>query len=118
MVANKTKHIQAKWDKLFGKNLGKANRAEIAYLENPEKFKNLAKKGIPTEYRWEVWKTLVGMQDLIDAEKYEELVVEGNKMDENDPLLRQITVDVNRSFTWYPYFDKNISDKGLKKLQK
>lgn len=90
-----------------------------AYQGNPEKFKKLVANGPPAEYRWEAWKTLMGVEQVCDSNAYQALLNEASKLDEEThPVMRQIEADVTRTFSWHPYFDNRINEVGIKRLRR
>ncbi|CAI2371098.1 unnamed protein product [Moneuplotes crassus] len=115
----KTKANLKAWKNMFGEYIMDYNRADLSFRRNPEKFRKLCAKGIPTKYRWEVWMALLEVNDLLSEDRYFQYLDEVGEIDEeNDQTMRQIILDVNRSFTWHPYFDKNVNKEGLIKLKR
>mmetsp|Transcript_22430 Transcript_22430/g.22226 ORF Transcript_22430/g.22226 Transcript_22430/m.22226 type:complete len:256 (-) Transcript_22430:5-772(-) len=121
MGKSKIKANRKQWMKLMGagEGLSDTERVVQAYLKREGEFRKLAGKGIPNEYRWDVWMALMDVKDIFSKQKYDSLLEEVEDIDEEtDPIMRQIIVDVNRSFTWHPYFDKNVNEEGLNKLKR
>ena len=113
--SKKTRKILENWKNLFGNTLHRNDKMQVAYDVDQEKFKKLVSEGVPSKFRWEAWKTLLGMQEMVSQEEYDNLLSKTKEInEETDPVMRQIIVDVDRSFTWHPYFDKNLSKSGLK----
>jgi len=76
---------------MFGHHTSKIDRVKLALQTDPELFNKLVRNGVPTEYRWEVWKTLMNVDDLLDTKKYQSLLKAAEKLDEQaDTLMRQI----------------------------
>lgn len=95
------------------------NKVKMAHRTDPELFKRLVSEGVPTEYRWQAWKECLNVDHMVDKKKYKELLKKAEQFDEeNDPIMRQIICDVDRTYTWFPYFDKNIQKTGLEKLKR
>ena len=113
--SKKTRKNLENWKNLFGNTLHRSDKMQVAYDVDQEKFKKLVSEGVPSKFRWEAWKTLLGMQEMVSQEEYDNLLSKTKEInEETDPVMRQIIVDVDRSFTWHPYFDKNLSKSGLK----
>ena len=81
-----------------------------------EKLKGLIKSGPPAEYRWEAWKHMMEVDSIFNPEKYYQLLNEANEI-EGSVTLRQIDVDVPRTFSWHPFFDTSNSSIGHDKLK-
>lgn len=119
MGSKKTKAIKQNWEDLLKPHEEAENKFLAAYESNPEQFRTLSGQGIPTEYRWNVWKTFLGVDARVDDQKYKRLVKQAEEFDEaTDTTMRQIVVDVDRTFTWYPYFQKDLNPTGLNKLKR
>jgi hypothetical protein len=83
--------IRNEWLDMFGEHTEGVDKIKLAHQTDPELFRKLVKAGVPTEYRWAAWKTLLGVDDLVDTKKYKSLLKEASKFDENtDKLMRQI----------------------------
>lgn len=83
--------LRAEWQDMFGEHTEGLDKIRLAYQTDPELFRKLVRSGVPSEYRWAAWKTLLGVDDLVDTKKYKSLLKEASKFDENiDKLMRQI----------------------------
>lgn len=112
-------HISLEWRRMLGEHTEHQDKIKLAHKTDPELFNKLVKSGVPTEYRWDVWKTLMNVNELLDSKKYESLVRKAEKISEKDDvLMRQIVCDAERTFSWHQYFDRELDPTGFNKLKR
>jgi hypothetical protein len=112
-------HISQEWKRMLGEHTEHQNKIKLAHRTDPELFNKLVKSGVPSEYRWDVWKTLMNVDDFYDTKKYSSLIKKGESFSESDDvLMRQIVCDAERTFSWHPYFDRDIDPTGFNKLKR
>lgn len=96
------------------------NSLKAFFDKHPQKFLERVGKGPPCEYRWLAWKVISGVNKSCIPGLYKELLEEADKYDENQhDKLRQINLDLNRTFPDHPFFsDKKYGSIGQEKLKK
>ncbi|KAF4715672.1 hypothetical protein FOZ63_023188 [Perkinsus olseni] len=80
---------KAKWAKMVKRGISSFIR------EQPDKFHRRARRGIPAEYRWTVWKACVSHDERFVRNVYWKLTGLGS---ENEQWGRAIKIDVPRTF--------------------
>eukprot|EP00401_Gymnodinium_catenatum_P052685 CAMPEP_0117602726 /NCGR_PEP_ID=MMETSP0784-20121206/77739_1 /TAXON_ID=39447 /ORGANISM="" /LENGTH=379 /DNA_ID=CAMNT_0005405573 /DNA_START=120 /DNA_END=1259 /DNA_ORIENTATION=+ len=68
--------------------------------DHRDRFCSLVQRGIPTEYRWEVWRAAVGVEKRVRPGLYQELLQVQNQW------TRLVEIDIPRTFPDMPLFDK------------
>ena len=85
--------------------------------DHTKKFLERIGKGPPCEYRWIAWKIISGVKYSRIQGLYNELLEEADKLDENEhDKLRQINLDLNRTFPEHRFFsDDQYGQEKLKR---
>lgn len=96
------------------------NNLKHYFDKHPEKFLERIGKGPPCEYRWLAWKVISGVMYSQIPGLYKELLDEANELNENEhDKLRQINLDLNRTFPDHPFFsDQQYGNIGQEKLKR
>eukprot|EP00927_Polykrikos_kofoidii_P072928 TRINITY_DN69000_c0_g1_i1.p1 TRINITY_DN69000_c0_g1~~TRINITY_DN69000_c0_g1_i1.p1 ORF type:complete len:418 (+),score=69.97 TRINITY_DN69000_c0_g1_i1:45-1256(+) len=79
--------------------------------EHPGEFQRCVTRGIPTEFRWEVWRAAVGVDARIKPGLYQELLQMESKW------ARLVEIDVSRTFPDFDLFDKDQQQSLLRILR-
>jgi hypothetical protein len=96
------------------------NNLKKYFDDHAHKFLERIGKGPPCEYRWISWKIISGVKYSRIKGLYLELLEEADLLDENDhDKLRQINLDLNRTFPEHPFFsDDQYGQIGQEKLKR
>lgn len=96
------------------------NNLKDYFDKNPVKFIERIGKGPPCDYRWLAWKVISGVNYSQIPGLYSELLEEADQIDENEhDKLRQINLDLNRTFPDHPFFsDQKYGKIGQEKLKR
>mmetsp|Transcript_76958 Transcript_76958/g.213877 ORF Transcript_76958/g.213877 Transcript_76958/m.213877 type:complete len:432 (-) Transcript_76958:236-1531(-) len=78
--------------------------------DHRDRFCSLVQRGIPTEYRWEVWRAAVGVEKRVRPGLYQELLQVQNQW------TRLVEIDIPRTFPDMPLFDKEQQHSLLRIL--
>lgn len=78
--------------------------------ENPDAFRRRARRGIPADCRWEVWKAALRLEDRARPGLYQELLNAENQW------TRLIEIDIPRTFPDMPLFDREQQQSLLRIL--
>ena len=95
------------------------NQLKAFFQKYPDKFLERIGKGPPWEFRWLAWKVISGVNYSQIPGLYKELLEEADNYDENEhDKLRQINLDLNRTFPDFSFFSGENGKKGQEKLKK
>lgn len=79
-------------------------------VERPDVFRRRVRRGIPTEYRWDVWKAAARTEERAQPGRYQRLLEVENQW------TRPIEIDIPRTFPEMPLFDKEQQQSLLRIL--
>jgi hypothetical protein len=98
----------------------KYNNLKKFFDKNNKKFLERIGKGPPWDYRWLAWKVISGVNYSQIPGLYKELLEEADKHDDNEhDKLRQINLDLNRTFPDHPFFsDQQYGNIGQERLKR
>ncbi|CAI2386358.1 unnamed protein product [Moneuplotes crassus] len=95
------------------------NELKKFFEKNSNKFCERIGKGPPCEYRWFAWKIISGVDYSLIPGLYKELLEEADKIEENEhDKLRQINLDLNRTFPDFSFFSGEKGKRGQQKLKR
>ncbi|CAE8599971.1 unnamed protein product, partial [Polarella glacialis] len=78
--------------------------------ERPSTFRRRARRGIPVEFRAEVWKAALKTEEHAKPGLYQELLIPQNQW------TKLIEIDISRTFPDMPLFDKEQQESLLRIL--
>ncbi|CAI2386137.1 unnamed protein product [Moneuplotes crassus] len=95
------------------------NKLKFFFEKDPDKFCERIGKGPPCEYRWLAWKIISGVNYSQIPGLYKELLEEADQIDENEhDKLRQINLDLNRTFPDFSFFSGESGRRGQELLKR